>query len=150
MIEILYKRIVYILTFIAIISYSCIYSEEYQVLEIRIMNHKFVPDTIFAEPYQKIKLIVHNDDVTPEEFESLDLRREKLILGNSKRSIHINSLDPGTYKFFGDFHQSSAHGTLVVGQLDKDDMLIYKSISPDSEEKERTDKKLEQDNQDKK
>ena len=63
---------------------------------------------------QKVKLVVDNQDATPEEFESHSLNREKIIPGNSKATIFIGPLKPGTYEFFGEFHQETAQGKIIV------------------------------------
>ena len=63
---------------------------------------------------QKIKLLVDNQDPTPEEFESHSLNREKVIPGNSKATIFIGPLKPGSYEFFGEFHQATAQGRIVA------------------------------------
>ena len=63
---------------------------------------------------QKVKLVVDNQDSTPEEFESHSLNREKIIPGNSKATIFIGPLKPGTYEFFGEFHQETAQGKIIV------------------------------------
>lgn len=63
---------------------------------------------------QKVRLVVDNQDPTPEEFESYSLNREKIIPGNAKATIFIGPLKPGTYEFFGEFHQETAQGKIIV------------------------------------
>ena len=63
---------------------------------------------------EKIRLVVDNQDPTPEEFESHSLNREKIIPGNSKATIFVGPLKPGTYEFFGEFHQETAQGKIIV------------------------------------
>ena len=79
-----------------------------------IKNHKFTPETITIPANTKVKLIVKNLDPTPEEFESQKLHREKVIQGNSQGVIFIGPLDPGTYPFVGEFHESTAKGQIKV------------------------------------
>jgi hypothetical protein len=43
-----------------------------------------------------------------------DLKREKIVLGNSTIKIVLAPLVPGEYKFFGDFHQETAQGKIIV------------------------------------
>lgn len=90
------------------------YSKEKQEITIKIQNHKFVPDIIFAKPHQLIRLIVQNLDNTIEEFESHDFHREKIIPGKSSVRIIVAPLKPGVYKFFGEFHEDTAQGQLIV------------------------------------
>lgn len=84
-------------------------SDEY---ELTIKDHQFFPRTLAVPAGQKIKLIVKNEDASAEEFESYDLNREKVVAGNSKITIFVGPLSPKIYKFFGDFHQDTAQGTL--------------------------------------
>lgn len=84
------------------------------VYEVHIKGHTFTPDELHVPAGQKIKLVVHNDDPTPEEFESDDFRREKIIAGNSKATIHVGPLKAGKYHFFGEFNLDKANGYLYA------------------------------------
>lgn len=88
--------------------------EKKTTYEIFIKDHKFTPEELYVPAGQKIKLIVHNQDPTPEEFESDDFRREKIIAGNSKATIHVGPLKPGKYHFFGEFNLKTANGYLYA------------------------------------
>ncbi len=77
-------------------------------------NHRFVPSTVNVPAGQKFKLHVMNSDNTADEFESTDLNREILVLPGQTITVFLGPLDPGTYKFFGDFHQDTAQGVLVA------------------------------------
>ncbi|WP_309352602.1 cupredoxin domain-containing protein [Parvibaculum sp.] len=79
-----------------------------------IKDHQFTPTTLEIPADTKVKLTVKNLDPTAEEFESYDLNREKIVAGNGEITVSIGPLKPGTYKFFGDFHQDTANGTIVV------------------------------------
>jgi hypothetical protein len=79
-----------------------------------IKEHRMVPAELQVPAGQKIKLLVDNQDPTPEEFESHTLNREKIIPGNSKATIFIGPLKPGTYEFFGEFHQETAQGKIIA------------------------------------
>lgn len=84
------------------------------IVELRIRNHLFFPDTLEVPAHTKIKLMVINEDPTPEEFESYELNREKVILGHRKTIIFIGPLPPGEYPFFGEFYPKTAQGKIVV------------------------------------
>ena len=103
------RKIFLILFFI---SYSA-FAEEKEFL-IQIKNHKFEPVIITVPADKKFKLIVENLDKTVEEFESNDLRKEKLVSGGKKIIIMIEPLKIGEYRFFGDFHQKTAQGKIIV------------------------------------
>jgi len=82
--------------------------------KLTIREHKFEPAELTVPAGAKIKLTVENKDATPEEFESHELNREKIVTGNGTITVFIGPLDAGKYPFFGDFHQETAQGVLVV------------------------------------
>ena len=79
-----------------------------------IKDHKYDPEDLAIPANTKVKLIVKNADTTPEEFESFDLNREKVVAAGSQIEVYVGPLDPGKYEFFGDFHQDTARGHLIV------------------------------------
>lgn len=85
---------------------------ELPTLEFR--NHRFVPDRIEVPAHVKFRLHVKNTDSTADEFESSDLNREKLVPPGETITVFLGPLDPGTYHFFGDFHQDTAQGVLIA------------------------------------
>ncbi len=86
---------------------------EYEA-KLAIKDHKFDPAELNVPANTKIKLLVENQDSTPEEFESADLNREKVVTGNNTITVYLGPLDAGKYHFFGDFHQETAQGDLIV------------------------------------
>ena len=72
------------------------------------------PSELQVPAGQKIRVTVDNQDATPEEFESHILNREKIVPGNSKATIFIGPLKPGTYEYFGDFNQATAQGRITA------------------------------------
>lgn len=89
-------------------------AEDTHEVEISIKDHKFEPDSLKLPVGKPIKITVKNLDATPEEFESHDLGFEKVIAGNSSAIIRVKPLKPGTYMFFGEFHEDSALGHIVA------------------------------------
>jgi len=81
---------------------------------IKIKNHRFSPEIVEVPANTEFKLWIENLDNIIEEFESDDLKKEKLIGAGKKISIQINPLKAGEYKFYGDFHQKTAQGKIVV------------------------------------
>ena len=79
-----------------------------------IKNHRFEPAELIVPAGMKVKLVVDNQDPTPEEFESHSLKREKVIKGGTKATIFIGPLKPGRYEFVGEYHESTAKGTIVA------------------------------------
>lgn len=79
-----------------------------------IKDHKFDPAELKIPADTAATLVVKNLDATPEEFESKPLRIEKVVPANSEASFQLRPLKPGRYKFFGEFHEDSAKGEIVV------------------------------------
>jgi len=77
-------------------------------------DHVFQPSELKAPAGVKFRIIVKNQDATPEEFESTDFSREKIVLPNGIVTVYVGPLKAGVYRFFGDFHQSTAQGRLIV------------------------------------
>lgn len=87
---------------------------EDSTFSLTIRGHKFEPAALTVPIGTKFRLIVKNEDQTPEEFESYELNREKVVAANSEIVLFIGPLSPGTYPYFGDFHQDSAQGVLTA------------------------------------
>lgn len=77
-------------------------------------DHAFTPNEIKIPANQKVILIVDNQDPTPEEFESSELRREKIIPGNTKATLSLGPLAVGEYPFVGEFHEDKAKGKIIA------------------------------------
>jgi hypothetical protein len=92
---------------------SFAYADDFEA-RLVIREHKFEPTELTVPAGQKIKLLVENQDATPEEFESNELNREKVVTGKGTITVFLGPLDAGRYPFFGDFHQETAQGVLVV------------------------------------
>ncbi|HXZ50394.1 MAG TPA: cupredoxin domain-containing protein [Burkholderiales bacterium] len=84
-------------------------AHEYTIV---IREHRFQPSDLTVPSGKRIKLVIDNQDGTPEEFESHELRVEKVIPGGSKGTVSVGPLKPGTYPFFGEFHEATAQGKL--------------------------------------
>lgn len=89
--------------------------------DLYIKDHKFDPEIVEVPVGRKIRLTVHNMDSTIEEFESTELKREKIIPGKSKARVILAPLEVGEYKFFGEFHEETAQGKIVVKQVEEDE-----------------------------
>ena len=111
--------------FSAFLAFSCalgtvaflsaqVRAEDTHEVEISIKDHKFDPPSLKLPVGKPIKILVKNLDASAEEFESHDLGFEKVIPGNSSATVRVKPLKPGTYMFFGEFHQDTALGHVVV------------------------------------
>lgn len=79
-----------------------------------LQNHRYVPNELRIPAQTRVKLQIVNKDPTPEEFESVDFPVEKIVMPSSTISVFVGPLKPGRYGFYGDFHQPTAKGTLIV------------------------------------
>ena len=79
-----------------------------------IRDHRFEPQELEVPAGKKFKLLVDNRDFTVEEFESHALNREEVVPANSRVPVFLGPLAPGRYSFFGEFHEKTAQGTLIV------------------------------------
>jgi plastocyanin domain-containing protein len=77
-------------------------------------DHRYQPNVLHIPANTRIRLEVINQDPSPEEFESHDFPAEKIVMPNSRMSLFIGPFKAGHYGFFGDFHQPTAQGTLIV------------------------------------
>lgn len=77
-------------------------------------NHTYTPAQLQIPADTKVKLRVTNRDGSPEEFESTELSREAIVLPGQTISVFVGPLKAGSYRFFGDFHQDTAQGRLIV------------------------------------
>ena len=99
--------------FAAVLTVGTAHAQDFEA-KLAIRDHKFDPAELSVPAGAKIKLSIENKDPTPEEFESHELNREKIVTGNATITVFIGPLEAGRYPFFGDFHQETAQGTLVV------------------------------------
>jgi plastocyanin len=83
-------------------------------LPLIIEQHKFTPEELKVKAGQPFVLVITNKDATPEEFESKELRVEKVIPANKTLKLRMPALKPGTYKFFGEYHEATAQGRIVA------------------------------------
>ncbi len=77
-------------------------------------NHVYAPSELRVPADTKFRIVVNNQDASPEEFESTDFNRETIVLPNRSITVYVGPLHAGTYGFFGDFHQDTAQGRLIV------------------------------------
>ena len=106
--------VILVVTFLALAMFSLNHKKEVKEVDLVIKNHYFEPAELVIPPNTKIKLVISNLDDTVEEFESLDLKRERIVPGKGKIKVAVGPLPAGRYKFFGEFHEKTAQGTLVV------------------------------------
>jgi hypothetical protein len=79
-----------------------------------IKDHIFSPAELKVPAGKKVKIVIDNQDTTPEEFESHDLNREKVVPAHSKGTVFVGPLKAGSYKYVGEFNESTANGTITA------------------------------------
>ena len=89
-------------------------AEDLPTFDLTIKAGRFVPDTIEVPARTKFRLRIHNAGPGPEEFESSELRKEKVLAEGESSFLIFQPLQPGTYRFFGEFHPETAQGRVVV------------------------------------
>ena len=83
-------------------------------IQLEFRQHRFVPERLVVPAHVKFRLIIKNNDDTPAEFESTALNREKLVPAGQSVTLFLGPLEPGEYKFFGDFHKDTAKGVMIA------------------------------------
>ncbi len=84
------------------------------VVQLTLKNHQFTPSEIHLPPGQPTIIEVTNADATADEFEMRQLAIEKVIQGGGTGRVRLRPLAPGKYTFIGEYHEATAHGTIVV------------------------------------
>ncbi len=79
-----------------------------------IQDHRFHPEAIHVKAGRRALLVVENRDAGAEEFESHQLHRETILRGHTRKRIYIGPLRRGRYSFVGEFHEKTAHGTVIA------------------------------------
>ena len=77
-------------------------------------DHRFEPQQLDIPAHAKVKLTIKNLDTSAEEFDSDDLHREKVVAAGQQGVVYIGPLDPGTYRFQGEYHPTTAQGSVLV------------------------------------
>jgi len=93
---------------------SLVHADDDAGYVLTLKNHRFEPATIEIPVNKKIRLVIKNLDASAEEFDSDDLHREKVIPAGREGVVYIGPLDPGTYKFKGEFNAATAVGSVIV------------------------------------
>ena len=90
------------------------FAQELVVYKIVAKDGKLEPALIEVPAGKRFKLEVANEGTTAVEFESKDLKQEKVVAPGAKASLSINALKSGEYKFFDEFHESTAKGKIIA------------------------------------
>jgi hypothetical protein len=89
-------------------------AEEPYSATITIRDHRFEPAELHVPAGKRLSLTIVNTDPLSEEFDSTALKVEKVIAGKSQGVVHIGPLNPGSYDFIGEYHDSTAKGRVIA------------------------------------
>jgi hypothetical protein len=89
-------------------------AEELPTFQIVAKDGRFSPSQIDVPAGRKIKLLFRNEGPGPEEFENTELRVEKVLGPGASSFVVIHNLNPGRYRFIGEFHPATAECVLVA------------------------------------
>ena len=82
--------------------------------QLLIKGGKLFPETIEVPANTKFRLAIKNEGPGAAEFESLELRKEKVLAPGVSSNLIFHPLQPGTYKFFDEFHADTAQGRIIA------------------------------------
>lgn len=82
--------------------------------EIKLRNGRFEPAEVTVKAESPFKMRVTNAGKSAIEFESFELHRERVVQPGESITVYMPALNAGTYKFFDDFHRSTAQGAIVA------------------------------------
>jgi hypothetical protein len=83
-------------------------AEELPTFEIVARDGRLIPAVLEVPAGRKIKLLLRNDGPGPEEFENAELRLEKVLAPGGHSFLVVHPLRPGSYRFIGEFHPTTA------------------------------------------
>ncbi len=105
---------VYLAAFLISCGARAFRAEEPFKAALTIRDHKFDPDELDVPVGRRVTIEITNLDPLAEEFDSPDLQIEKVIAGHSAGTVHLHELDPGSYKFTGEYHVDTAKGVVIA------------------------------------
>jgi hypothetical protein len=88
-------------------------AQEMPVFRLEMKDGVLTPARLEVPARQRFKLLLSNPGKTPAEFESLPLRKEKVLAPGVTSFLVFQSLSPGEYKFYDEFH-ANATGLIVA------------------------------------
>jgi hypothetical protein len=83
------------------------------VVTITLKGDQFVPSEVPIPAGVKVQLQIKNETPVSAEFESNSLHREKIVTAGGQITVFVGPLDPGSYEFFNDFHNTT-RGHLIA------------------------------------
>lgn len=93
---------------------SAVMAEDLPTFKITCNNGIFTPSVLHVAAGKKFLIEIANIGTEAIEFESKQLRKEKALSPGASSFVVIYPLDPGSYKFFDDFHIQKGQGLILA------------------------------------
>lgn len=93
---------------------SSAFAQELPSYELIFKNGRITPARLEVPAGVRFKLILKNEGDDPIEYESYDLAVEKVLAPGATSFIVLNSLPPGTYNFYDEFHPENSEMLLIA------------------------------------
>ncbi len=79
---------------------------------VRFQQGRFEPRALLVKARCPLEVRVVNANTDAIEFESFELNRERVVQPGQEITVYLPPLEPGTYKFFDDFHHEAGQGSI--------------------------------------
>ena len=89
-------------------------ADELPTFKLQMKDGRFIPETIEVPANTRFRLEVKNEGPGATDFESLELKKELVLAPGVTRSLVFFPMQPGSYKFFDDFHPSTGQGRIIA------------------------------------
>ncbi len=89
-------------------------ADDLPTFRLLIKGGRLYPETLEVPANTRFRLELKNEGPGAAEFESVELKKEKVLAPGVTSSLVFFPLQPGTYKFFDEFHPDTAQGRIVA------------------------------------
>ena len=89
-------------------------ADDMPTIKLQMKDGHFFPETLEVPANTRFRLEVKNEGPGATEFESLELKKELVLAPGVTRSLVFFPMQPGTYKYFDDFHPATGQGRIVA------------------------------------
>jgi hypothetical protein len=89
-------------------------ADDMPTIQLLMKDGRLFPETLEVPANTRFRLQIRNEGPGAAEFESLELRKETVLAPGVTRALVFHPMKPGSYKFFDDFHPTTAQGKIVA------------------------------------
>lgn len=108
------KHALHFVAFALVLASTTAQADDLPTFKLLMQDGRFIPETIEVPANTRFRLEVKNAGPGATEFESLELKKELVLAPGVTRSLVFFPMQPGTYKFFDDFHPATGQGRIVA------------------------------------